>query len=367
MCFKKKKPKPPVVPPVDPPIEPPVEPPITSYPKMNKAFWLFIPELLVAQGDLDALFKKIRKAGVWGVRFFLLQSWSTYRLVPWKQAGDIRIVIPGDVDAPVTDLSQLNPDYWVRLNTVLTLLKINDLEAVVSLGDNCSMNTHQQFLSYPFLSAIQTTSNEIYPYIVPQSALPLFTTSPDGLYGSAKFPYFHEWIGGAVAALKVSGVKYRVEIQNEFSRKDWPVDDLHPENWYADMFMTCQISGVDNTEFVHSGDWKITTRHPGLYFCHGVVRTFLPDLPGVGWTRIVLSGDGGYNGQNESDLDVMGRKGLSIEDARGIAQIIVDNDMVGYEWMPKHPWRFDDNLANVDDLPMDIPAAMAYIFDRSVT
>ena len=376
MCFKKKKPKPPEPPVVDPPVDPP-EPPITSYPRMKKAFCLFIPELMVAVGDIEILFKNARKAGVWYIRFFLLQSWSTNRLVPWMQAmfnGEpVRIVISEEhLDTPVTDLDQSNPAYWERLSYILGLFKKYDLVPIMSLGDNCSQNTHTQTLSYPFFASTQIMPGEIIPYVVPVAAQSVCRAAGDGLYGHDRYDAHKMWIRQVVLNSLASIGWFEIEIQNEFSRRGWADAAPQPEDWYRMLVDELPV-GIP---IWHSGEWRVPLldhegnvqysnrlqEYGGTYSCHGIVRPAMPNLPGADLTKVLMSGDGGYNGQSETDVDVMGRKGLSVDDAKALAQLIVDYDMVGIEWMPKYPWRFDDNLANVDGLPMDIPAAMAYIW-----
>ncbi|MCK9602343.1 MAG: hypothetical protein M0R06_25080 [Sphaerochaeta sp.] len=340
-----------------PPPEPPPVPPLPD--KAKYPLYLFIPELLVADGDLDLLCKNFRAAGGHGIRFFLLQSWSTKRLVPWEQAkiGDesIWIDIPEEVlRTPVTDLDRPNKEYWTRLRDVLTILKKNDLSCIASLGDNCSMNTHEQFLSYPFLASLDTMSCEVIPYVQPYAARALCTESPGGLYGPDKYNRFKDWVCQVRSALEFSGVEYRMEIQNEFSRLGWPDDT--PERWYTMMM------GQTGGDVVHSGDESVCLNFAGTFSMHQIERAgmFPTECP---MDRLMLSGDGGYAGpyagRSETDLDVEGRRGLSVPDAVAIAEMIDEKGIMGgYEWMPKYPWRHDDCGADVDGQVMEVPAAM---------
>ena len=372
MCLKwfKKKPKPPAPPTPPPPVPPPpVEPPITSFPKMKKAFYVFIPELLVADGDLETFLRNIRKAGAWGVRFFLLQSWSTKLLMPWLPAmfngQPIRIIIPAEhLNTPVTDLTQPNPAYWERLSFVLQLMKKYDLIPLMSLGDNCSQNTHTQTLSYPFFASIQIMPGEIIPYVSPVPAQRICSRAGDGLYGRDRYAAHRTWVHQVVENSLASIGHFELEIQNEFNRRGWVDKAPEPENWYK-MLIDEIPAGIP---IWHSGEWRVpfldhegnvqySTRlqeYGGTYSCHGIVRPAMPNLPGADLTKVLMSGDGGYNGQSETDLDVMGRHGLSVDDATAIANLVLEYDMVGYELMVKTMWRGDDNLANVDGCPMDV-------------
>ena len=254
-----------------------------------------------------------------------------------------------------------NEAYWSRLDEVLRILKDHDLEAIVSLGDTCSMNTHEQFLSYPFLASLDTMSCEIIPYVVPVEAQSLCTESPGGLYGPDKYERFRKWIDDAADTLMFGG-GYRFEIQNEFSKLGWT--DNTPLNWYK--MMADEVYG--RASVVHSGDMDVTLQFPGIYSMHGIERAGMYDFPGD-YSRLMLSGDGGYagpySGRSETDVDIEGRQGLSVEDAREIARMIKEKGIMGgYEIMIKRMWRYDDCLANVDDISMEVPAAMAEEWGR---
>jgi hypothetical protein len=337
-------------------------------PKSKYPLYCFIPELMVAEGNLNEFCKKFRAAGGHGIRFFLLQSWSNPLLFPWRQAQmsdgrSIWIDIPDEnLRTAVTDMDSPNQEYWDRLAVVLDVLARNDLDAIVSLGDNCSLNTHQQFLSYPFLASLDTMSNEIIPYVIPVEAQGLCTESPGGLYGPDKYERFRDWVRAALDAIYATGVQFKVEVQNEFSRLGWEPSAQEPYNWYKMIVDELVHDAVLPSQIVNSGDLEIAGAAPGLYSMHQIEQ---PDMfPYSGdFHWLMLSGDGGYAGpfagDNWDDMDCEGRRGLSVESARGIARMIREKGIDGgYEWMPKKMWRYSDYRANVDDIPMDVPRAM---------
>ena len=332
--------------------------------KLKYPAYAFVPELLEANGDTAAYLKKIRNAGAWGIRFFLLQSWSTSRLVPWMQAQyngtSVTIQIPSEkLKTPVTDLSQSNSAYWTRLNEVLALLKADDLEAVVSLGDNCSQNTHTQLLSYPFFASLNTMSQqETWPYVVPQAALKVCHASTGGLYGPIKYPLFQAWIKSAVDALKASGVTYRIEIQNEFEKNGWT--DSTPENWWKMCYTAAQADGA--TLFLNSGDYSIISKYAGVYSLHGVGKATFQTISGMKSATTLLSGDGAQ-GNSTTDIDVMGRHGLSVADAQTLAARIAKEGWWGIELMNKATWSRDDSLADLDDATFEIWDALKAIWN----
>lgn len=337
--------------------------------KAKYPLYVFVPELLVAKGDIAAFAERMRRAGVWGVRLFLLQSWASIRLVPWEQAtyNGVPVVLYSKKDGvnncPVTDLTRPNVDYWTRLRAVLQILKDHDLEVIAALGDNCSFNTRNQKLSYPFMASLQTMSkSEIWPMLVPAAAKAICADSPGGAYGTAKWPYYKAWISQAVAVLKASGVSFRLEIQNEFARLDWPASDKHPENWYAMMVQACVDNGVPKDRIVHSGDQSITLDHGGIFAMHGIAQAGLHDTT-CPMSRLMLSSDGAYagkfKGRSETDYDSGGHRGPSIEDAVAIAKMVRSKGIAGgWEIMAMNAWRQSEYLANVDNIGAEIFSAV---------
>jgi len=337
-------------------------------PRAKRPIWVFIPDLMVARGNLNTFFQSIRAAGAWAVRFFLLQSWSTSRLVPWKQAvyqgQNVRLYSAKyGVNAPVCDMTQINTEYWLRLRSILALLKQNYLEAVVSLGDNCSQSPRQVKRSYPFMSSLNTMSKqEAWPLLDPPDAREICTPSTGGLYGPSKYPLFRSWVASAVAVLKASGVPFYGEIQNEFSRLGWPDSAPEPRNWYVMMNDAVRAAGVGIGHILHSGDKSIVLEFPGIFSMHRICQAGMYPTT-VNPNRLMLSGDGGYSGdfpgRSLTDLDAKGRRGVSVPDAIAIAKMIRAKEIVwGYEWMPRRAWKYDNNNANVDGLLTDVPAAM---------
>lgn len=327
--------------------------------KAKYPLYVFVPELMVAHGDIDAFMVRMRKAGVWGVRIFLLQSWSSIRLVPWEQAtynGKLVYLnkpAEGVNNCPVTDMTRPNAAYWTRLDEIIALAKKNDLEIIASLGDNCSLSPRQSKLSYPFLASLQTMSIECKAYIQPAAAWSKVTESPGGLYGVAKFDLYRKWVKDIITAMNKSGITYRLEIQNEFSRLDWEPAAKEPANWYAMMVKAITDNGIPAARIVHSGDQSITLLHGGIFAMHQIEQAGMNDTT-CPMSRLMLSGDGGYagkwKGRSTIDVDAVGRHGVSAEDAVAIAKMIRTKGIAGgYEWMPKSTNKRSDFLANVDD------------------
>jgi aspartate oxidase len=74
--------------------------------------------------------------------------------------------------------------------------------------------------------------------------------------------------------------------------------------------------------------------------------------------KYMVSGDGGAKGRSLTDIDIKGRRGVSVEDGRRMARIVKANGMGGIEIMPKALNKQNDNLVNVDFMQYDVLAAI---------
>lgn len=343
--------------------------------KSARPLWVFIPELLWTDGDRRAFLKSIRNARAWGVRAFLLESWSSRVVYPWRQAiyngTPVRLVIPEDgIDVAVKNLADANPDYDAALNLLLEELREFDLDLIASFEDECSVrNSRRDKRDYPLMGSIQTLSEDLYPELIPTDARDICEYNPDGLYGEPRRKHHQAWVARAVELTR-GFPKIRYEIENEFTDLGWGVDSPVPKDWYRDMMAFAAAGGVPGADIFHSGRTDVlfplcerTRADAGIYSWHGVVRDVPPSDARPDKYRILLSGDGGADGRSTTDVDVKGRHGISVEDARTLGRAIVARGFVGYEWMPRFAWRFNDNLANVDGIPTDVLSAFASAFE----
>lgn len=333
---------------------------------------VFVAELLVANGKLRTFLELCRLAGVHGIRFFALQSWSRpKRIEPFLQAEcngvPVTYVQPDTKTVwPVFDMTQPNPAYWTRFREILALLKEYDLEAVVSIHDYCSFKGDKtEKFAYPFLCSLQTMSkDEDWAYIQPSAARKMMVQSNGGIYGDTPIPkaensrlYWHkQWAKMIMVELEASGAAYRIEPVNEFGGLAW-VDEGRPDvpiSWYEKLTNALIGFGADKGKMIHSGWPEACLPMGGTYCLHNIVRP--EDIPGG--VKYMLSGDGGTQGRSLTDIDIKGRKGLSVEDGRKIARIIKARKMGGYDHMPKALNKLNDNLVNVDFMQYDILNAM---------
>jgi len=354
--------------------------PIVYPAKSKRPFWVFVPELLTANGDRPAFLERIRKEGAWGVRIFLLQSWSTRVLYPYLQAVYNGIPVTLQVkkegwSSIVRDLTKWNAEYFTALETLRKELEQHDLGLIATLTDDCSIrNDRVQRHNYPFMGSIQTLSAaEDWPYLVPAAAKSICTYSPNGLYSTYRYQWHQAWVAKIIPILKAhSNLPLWIEVDNEFSRLGWAETAKEPGNWYAMMKGAIIAAGVPQSRIVHScvkADFDIIKANIGLgvYSQHGVVlpAPSINHIPAAMLARTMLSGDGGFNGHSATDLDSFGKKGISAADAVALAQYIKSRGLLGYEWMPRIGWKQNDCLVNLDlIMDMGVPKAMIAEFNK---
>lgn len=380
VCNLHAEPAPEPEPPAPNPEPEPGPPPVPVFPPKSKyPFWVFVPEMMFCSGDRRGFLRRMRMAGAWGVRVFLMQSWSTRNIYPYLQAVyggvPVRLEVPAERwSANVKDMTAPNPAYYAELGKLLDELEEFDLGAIVSLEDNCSLRgggNRAMKHEYPLMGSLQTMSKqENWPYLVPKAAAAICTPSPGGLHGKARYPWHRRWIDEVLSVVRSRlRVPVWVEIENEFSTFDWPDDSPIPRDWYAMMVEAVLAHDVPRSRIVHSGTkgtYGILRPHGGIYSQHAVVlpRPDISHIPKSDWHRVMLSGDGGFNGNSATDLDSFGKRGLSVADSIGLARFIKERGLIGYEWMPRIAWRKDDCLADVDRITDELPLAMIAEFNR---
>jgi hypothetical protein len=354
--------------------------PIIYPAKSKRPFWVFVPELLTANGNRPAFLKRIRMEGAWGVRVFFMQSWSTINVYPYKQAvfngQGVKLVVPKEGwSSIVKDLTIPNPEYFTAVGKLLDELHEFDLGLIATIGDDCSIrNDRVQKHNYPMMGSLQTLSKEEdWPYLVPPAAQTECIYSPGGLYSTYRYQWHQAWVNLIIPILTAHApVPLWIELDNEFSRLGWEATAKEPGNWYAMMKGTIISAGVPQAQIVHScvkADFDIIKARlgAGIYCQHGIVLPApqMAQVPAALYPQAMLSGDGGFNGNSPTDLDSFGHKGISPADAVALAKFIKTKGIIGYEWMPRIGWKQNDCLANLDAITdMSVLAAMIAEFNK---
>ena len=330
-------------------------------PKCSFPLYVCVPELLVAKGDIEAFMIKCRNAGAWGIRFFALQSWSSVPLLPfnqWINDGKPVYFIQPDtgIKWPVYDLNSPNPAYWKRFDEIISLMWKHGLKPLVSLDDYCSFKGGKETkFSYPFMMAKQSMSPaEDRPYVIPKEAQKKVLYTPGGPYAKNRVIFHAAYYRQVINHLKVH--PYRIEAINEFGPLRYLAegDAQTPKEFYRMIVNDIVSLGVPRAQIVHSGWLDACLANGGTYCLHNIVR---PEAipPKV---RYMFSGDGGANGRSTIDIDIKGRRGLSVDDAKKVARIIKERKSGGYELYAKILWKINDNLANVDFFNPDVLSAI---------
>jgi len=322
---------------------------------------VFVPELFIARGNIEAFAKKAADVGVWYIRVFLINSWAKIYNVPWQQAvypaGSQTLVYmhkPSDgvVNCPVTDMRKFSMHYWASFERTMAILRKYGLGVIASLGDNCSQSPRNQKLSYPFNGALQTVSSDYRNYFVPKGAWALCTPVSGGLYGSSKWGYYQNWVRIAVMNLRKAGIPFRIEIQNEFSWLTWPKTATQPSRWYKMMVRALKDNDISDAQIVHSGAQQECIKYPGTFVMHRVAQAGMYPFAGDK-ARLMLSTDGAYNckyaARSKTEISQLGHPSVTPADAAAMAKYAVQNGIWGgIEVMSQGMWSEDDYWCNVD-------------------
>lgn len=303
--------------------------------KSKIPLFVFIPDIITSEGDLGAFLTKTAESGSWGIRIFANYSWGRgWRLSPYVQTGTWSHPTTGK-KFPLFDLQTWNPDYWARLKTIYLSCKEKDLEIVITVTDVRDMDKNEKYYS-PWYCSLQALAPE----------------SSGGVYGEYLKPFHYNLARVLIEKLNASGVKFRVEIANEFSDLGW-ADEGHPSipiKWYSDFVAKLKTFGIPASRMIHSG-WKDAVYNQGgIFSAHRIV---LPTkLSALSYSsadrpRILISGDGGFDGNGRSDAE--GRKGVSVADIQTIGTIIETLKYYGYEFMDRGLWKKDNANADLDD------------------
>jgi hypothetical protein len=253
----------------------------------------------------------------------------------------------------------MNPAYWKRLDTILALLWKYDLEPLISLDDYCSYKGDKTTkFGYPFMMAQQAMApDEVRPFVTPAVARPQIAYTPGGPYGDSRVSWHINFYRRVIDRTK--GKPRRFEPVNEFGPLRYAVDGQPevPPRFYAKIVDGIVKLGVPRSRLVHSGMLEACLPMKGTYCLHNIVRPedITKEAKNGKW---MLSGDGGSKGRSLTDIDIKGRRGVSVADGRKMARIVKDNGMGGIELMSKAMNKKNDYLVNVDYMQYDVVKAM---------
>jgi hypothetical protein len=340
--------------------EPP-PPPIV----LSKCLFVSAYDLFTATGDKEKFIKAVAETGATGFRIFYQYSWngniaSPYpKVATWKagyaDAPDLAFYDQGDATWAG---AKWDSAYWDEFIRIHILIKKYGMEVYGVIHDNCSFKmAGWQKYEYPFLSSS------------PDRAFndPEYNKYPGGFWamredqgGRETVQILHElYIIKIVNTLNDIGVKYRLEFINEDSIQGW--DDTYVGKYYKWLQGFFASRGVAKDRLIACGR-EAGIPYIGLYSIHGIVRPDkIPNSPHP-HEMILISGDGGFDGNGAADA--RGRKGLGVNDAESFAQKILDMGYAGAEVLCRKLYLGNNDRMNADDWDAEVVRRMVLVLKK---
>jgi hypothetical protein len=279
--------------------------------------------LLTARGDREKWIKSIAANGATSTRFFIETTWGNSLDNPFqffKVVGYWPKSVYGVDGCPVFDCNEPNMAFWKEFRKMCKLIHDNIGHAHVVLFDHCSRKYDGWKKLYnPFYSNVQRYPN----FAKAKTSNDLEKASiSGGIMGAGMMPYHKEVASRAVSILRSIGIGwFDIETVNEYDTWNW--DQLKPGYGYAwHKKLTDHLTKtlkVPKQYLVYSGGKYVDkiANDVGLLARHGVSNASeLPDQTQYWPSRIIISGDGAYNGHGVADYK--GRRCWSAAEGRDI-------------------------------------------------
>ena len=295
-----------------------------------------IPGLLGSdvQAILDYLVE-IRKCGATGIRLFSNCVWGhedyLHQSCPYLFTGQWG-TNPEGYRYPILR-EEWNPAYFDLIEEICQQLKRLDMTLDLSLLDFCSWKGHS-FDEYG-------RNKWWYPWYQ-------FRHNYGGGYvtGDNLKPFHEAWARKIIAFIQSTGIDFDVEDINEFYVPEWmtPEEAIAWRKWWDKLIKSC---GVPKEKIYMSADetpetidvYKEMGKNVG-YACHHGISNI--DRYQRMWhssdcfplTKRLLSNDGGGNNPgNDGPVGVYGRVETGIQSAEFIADKVIENNMLGFEFL----------------------------------
>jgi hypothetical protein len=250
--------------------------------------------------------------------------------MPYRQIGTWEHPTTHQV-FPLFDLQEWNSPYWKKRQVLCELVKKYNLDLVLTIMDVRLMDKTEKYFN-PWYGSKQAHEQ----------------ASASHVYGDPMRPFHLHLAERLIQKIMTADVNLTVEPANEFSPLNWDVQGRPevPKKWYGWYVQQIQNIGLDDKHLIHSGWKEAVFNQPGIFSHHGIVRP--ENVPAYSNPRkILLSGDGGFNGEGRADAK--GRKGASVEQGKALARIIKQYGFYGYEVMDRGLWKRDNANAYLPD------------------
>jgi len=320
---------------------------------MSKLF-VFIPDLFTATGDMEKFFSKCRDAGATGIRIFFQYAWNDNILSPFKCIGNWKAGYPDAPDLPFYDQREWNSEWLGKIEATFRILERiwPNCEVIATLHDYCSFKESgwRKYL-YPFLSSYPDYELDNYK---PGGNL------IGGFWGhmnneNLTTQHLHRrYAQKVIGLIKKFGFNFYVEFCNEDGLAGW--DDGYVNSYYYWVDRMLHEEGLPIGKLIISGRYAAYV--PGEIYCqHNIINSrqlngINPPTPS--FDRLLLSGDGGYNG-GTGNPDAKGRRGLGVVEVKSLVVALKKIGAFGYEYMDRGLYYQNNDKAcldNFNDLPL---------------
>ncbi len=330
---------------------------------MGKVLLVGAYDILNCDGDVRNFIRICAENGATGIRIFASYAWGYNSSTLFKEIRKWDGGYPDKPVLPFYDLEQKNELCWDRFRLILECLKENEMG--ISIDFHCfpsiSQNTPAAWAKYyyPWLSCIQRKDPD-------DPGAP--AKIPDGFWSF--HPRWRELQFNFVNDIYSLVSQYQVEdtyrVMNEYNIigwEDYPADKRAIE-WYEWFTAIMDSVGIPREKMIASNPRNpIEIMNRGLakiLSLHGYARFKPINTLGLHPTRLILSGDGGFDGTG--DADAKGRKGLGVEDAKRLAEEMVRYEYVGYEYLSRKLYARKNDRAFLDDFNPQPLRVIAEIF-----
>jgi len=316
--------------------------------------YVFAADIMTAEGDWKNFLRQCAEAKADGIRMFAVYGWFGNVSSPWKQIGTWHADYDDAPELPFYDLRQYDEKWWQKFREILCYCRGLSLEVIISLDDFCSLKLDGwEKYWHPVLSSAPDRDMKN----------PGVNRFPNGYWGigdNTIEPFLKIYRKDIISEIQKTGVKYWIETMNEYDALDWPDDYMIM--WHDRVVRELIDYGVPRERIIASPGrcWQNIAGQVGILSIHCVVKDWqVPDLP---WPhdRVMISGDGGYDGSGRANQK--GGRGLGLKDVPALAKRLKELGYYAYEYMDQGMYFKDDNRANLDDFD---PEPLIALYENS--
>lgn len=316
---------------------------------------LFVPDLLDSWGDLPDFLDRVKDAGCHRIHYLALRASpggceAGRCTMPYKVSGTYRRA-SGKVFLKYKLTNNWNPTFFDQQAYALTEMRKRGIVAEVSVEDIRLRSGDDKYYN-PFYCSDEALSD----------------STPGGVWGEpgkkGMMPWHGYWMRRETKAVLQRQPRAIFEANNEMNT---PSFSHHPGDDF-DLYMVndCRPklaagivgAGVTANRTWTSGDLRNWRGGGAFYSAHGIVRPEkVRPLDGVPNTRLIISMDGGFDG--DGDADIAGRKGASVEQTIAITRRGIEMRARKIEVMARKMWKRNKHVADLDDFdPATLRAAV---------